>query len=197
MLEDWEKRLAEKIRPAEDKILRKTGRPLCPTCNLMKLTQEEIEALRRRAAPEDLMWLRWCTCRYADMHGLRRAEKERVYFAGDLDQGYVKVGFSCKVEWRMAGIQTGCPFKVKLFGVIQAPQRVERALHRYLQPWRSQGEWFHASPEVKEVVALAASGELERMVWDWLGRAKPTDQIDMRVVMGKPHPRLVRKLKRA
>ena len=196
MHEGWEKRMAEKIRPAEEKILRQSGRALCPTCNMMKLTVDEIEALRSRTPPEDVMWLRWCTCRFAGPHELKRAEMERVYIVGDLDEGYVKVGFSRGVEWRVAGIQTGCPFKLKVLGVIRAPQQFERALHRYLRPWRSQGEWFHATPEVREVVALATSGELERMVWGWLSRAKPADRIDMRVVMGKPHPLLARRLKR-
>lgn len=57
---------------------------------------------------------------------------------------HVKIGHSRNVYNRVAGIQTGCPFTVKIAGHWSTPhaREIERRAHAILAKYRWAGEWF-------------------------------------------------------
>lgn len=98
-----------------------------------------------------------------------------VYVVGP-EAGPFKVGIAKDVAKRLAAIQTGCPFPLKVHFTLEAPNalKVERAAHRKLLPFGTSGEWFDAPLEM--VVAAVKSEEtkappadapmIERWVYD-------------------------------
>jgi hypothetical protein len=83
-----------------------------------------------------------------------------VYFIaiGDPYITHVKIGFTSKhPASRLKGLQTGCPFKMRLLGFIFGTEDMERELHDVLKIDRAEGEWFRFS-EYAELIVL---GELK------------------------------------
>jgi hypothetical protein len=65
----------------------------------------------------------------------------------------LKIGKSKDPIGRMRTLQTGCPFRITLAGVIKCKDdlhalRVEKAMHGYFSDKRKQGEWFHCTTHV-------------------------------------------------
>ena len=78
-----------------------------------------------------------------------------VYFIGIGEQyvTHVKVGFTAgDPERRLAGLQTGCPFKMRLLGFIMGCPIMERELHSVFAEWRCEGEWFVFSDYIANVI---------------------------------------------
>lgn len=66
-----------------------------------------------------------------------------VYVVGCEEFTPVKVGHTHDgVESRMRGLQTGCPYPLKVLHVIPGTQTLETWLHRHMRPLRLCGEWF-------------------------------------------------------
>lgn len=63
---------------------------------------------------------------------------------------HIKIGISTNVPERLRGIQTGCPFPVKLLSQWRTPhaRKVEKAAHDALVKYRSAGEWFNIPTNV-------------------------------------------------
>lgn len=57
---------------------------------------------------------------------------------------HVKIGHSKDVNNRLKGIQTGCPFTVRIAGQWQSTRaiQIEHQAHRLLGKYRWAGEWF-------------------------------------------------------
>lgn len=57
---------------------------------------------------------------------------------------HVKIGFSQNVEKRRQGVQTGCPFTVRIVQSWRTTRAVEieRKAHQVLARYRWAGEWF-------------------------------------------------------
>lgn len=57
---------------------------------------------------------------------------------------HIKIGISTNVRQRLAGIQTGCPFPIKLASQWRTPhaRKIEQAAHAALVKYRTTGEWF-------------------------------------------------------
>ena len=78
-----------------------------------------------------------------------KMEGTSVYFIGSLESGTVKIGRSDNPENRLAKLQTGNPHKLVLYGFIDnVSQELESELHRILDPFRLEGEWFRLTDEV-------------------------------------------------
>ena len=78
-----------------------------------------------------------------------------VYFIGIGEQytTHVKVGFTAgDPKRRLAGLQTGCPFKMRLIGYMMGCPDMERELHSVFAEWRCEGEWFVYSEYVASVI---------------------------------------------
>ena len=85
-----------------------------------------------------------------------------VYFAviGDPYPTHVKVGFTTNdPEKRVRGMQTGCPFKIRLLGYVFGTQYREDELHCVLEYYRGLGEWFEYSDYVARVIEGELSAE--------------------------------------
>lgn len=78
-----------------------------------------------------------------------------VYFIGCGDPyiTHVKIGFTRKNPYaRMADLQTGCPFKLKMIGFVVGNIEMERELHDVLRDYRREGEWFALENYVRTIV---------------------------------------------
>lgn len=96
-----------------------------------------------------------------------------VYVVGP-EAGPFKVGIAKDVAKRLAAIQTGCPYPLKVHFTLEAPNalKVEKAAHRKLLPFGTSGEWFNAPLET--VIAAVKNEEPAKpspdapMVMHWL-----------------------------
>lgn len=70
----------------------------------------------------------------------------------------IKFGFSTDVAGRLLALQTAAPCRLRLLGSVPASANVERWIHRYLRPFRANGEWYSLSPEVITVVSALVLG---------------------------------------
>lgn len=87
-----------------------------------------------------------------------------VYFLGIGDPylTHVKVGFTRKNPFaRMAGLQTGCPFRMRMVGFVFGNEAMEAELHDVLRDSRKEGEWFEYTEYVERII----TGELNS---EWL-----------------------------
>jgi len=76
-------------------------------------------------------------------------ESTNIYFIGSLESGTVKIGKSNNPEKRLVELQTANPHKLVLYGVIDdVTSELESRLHRILDPFRLEGEWFKLTDEV-------------------------------------------------
>lgn len=85
-----------------------------------------------------------------------------VYFAviGYPYVTHVKVGYTKgDPEKRIRGLQTGCPFPIKLLGYVFGNANREQELHNVLRDERVFGEWFEYSDFVKQVIEGELSEE--------------------------------------
>lgn len=78
---------------------------------------------------------------------------EFVYFAAAGER--VKIGKANDVTKRLATLQTGCPYKIKLLKVERGGVAVERDYHRRFAALRENGEWFRHEGELAQFLAEA------------------------------------------
>ena len=74
---------------------------------------------------------------------LIRAEKTNLY----------KIGYTAgKVESRVKGLQTGCPYKISIIRELTGDQAKEKRLHNIFSEFRKEGEWFEFNKETLDEV---------------------------------------------
>jgi hypothetical protein len=67
---------------------------------------------------------------------------------------YVKIGITQRdVQYRIAGIQTGCPEKLEIYAVLPGDLFLERSLHERFASLRRNGEWFLREGALAEWIA--------------------------------------------
>lgn len=79
-----------------------------------------------------------------------------IYFAaiGEPYITWAKIGFTKgDPNKRIAALQTGCPFKLKLLGYIFGNLPMEQEIHDVLKHERGIGEWFRYSEHTERVIA--------------------------------------------
>lgn len=69
-------------------------------------------------------------------------KEDFVYFIGNRDLGFVKIGYSKKPKLRLRQIQTNCPFKVDLLKVESGNVENETRYHNKFSQYNTYGEWF-------------------------------------------------------
>ena len=79
-----------------------------------------------------------------------------IYFIKAEDKG-IKIGYTCykDVAQRVTAIQTCCPLKIELIGIIDGEYTDENELHLIFSKDRIRGEWFDISilKEVRKIIA--------------------------------------------
>lgn len=92
-----------------------------------------------------------------------------VYFLA-CDNKYLKIGFAGNVSERVKELQTGCPFELKLIGVLtDVPEECERWFHAVLREEHVRGEWFNLTTRVRLLVHEINGGARPRDVLE-IGR---------------------------
>lgn len=76
-----------------------------------------------------------------------------IYFIGS-ENGPIKIGKAKNVLYRLRGIQTGSPYQLSILGVMLGRPELEKAMHSKFKNYRLNGEWFEASEEIKEFIAM-------------------------------------------
>lgn len=84
---------------------------------------------------------------------------------------YVKFGKAENVKKRLSGLQTGCPYELKLIAVADWPDAEEGAIHSYLNAIRCRGEWFSRDSSVERVLGLMRDGQRGFDEWKRLTHA--------------------------
>jgi hypothetical protein len=167
MNEAWERTMAAKwkstAQPAKATIPAR-----CKKCDQPLLSPAQIEAACASADREKRFFLRWCVCSKTYDPSVARKARECVYIIGNLDVGFVKVGYSKGPRQRIPALAHQLPFEIETLAIIRGSMRLERAIHRYLRPHRARGEWFRATIPVREFIILAQSGRLQEMATSWL-----------------------------
>jgi hypothetical protein len=80
-----------------------------------------------------------------------------VYFIQCGDGGPIKIGIAEDAEHRMAALQTGCPYKLRLLDTYRPyygfdARLFEAQLHALFAPHRMDGEWFHPVDEIADFI---------------------------------------------
>jgi hypothetical protein len=81
-----------------------------------------------------------------------------IYFVEALGADAIKIGYTRGLadgtpHSRVSAIQTNCPLKLKLLATTPGSYDYERELHsRFTDDW-IRGDWFRASPALREFVA--------------------------------------------
>lgn len=83
----------------------------------------------------------------------RQADVRWVYFivAGE----WVKIGSSNHPTRRMSELQTGAQIDAEFMVAVRGTRRDEAQLHHRLAAYRSRGEWFELSPELRRIMHLS------------------------------------------
>jgi hypothetical protein len=75
-----------------------------------------------------------------------------IYFMQTGTEGLVKIGKSTDVNFRIETIQSWEPSALHIIRTLDAPDWVERWLHRQFAPHRKRGEWFKFHPDMLTIV---------------------------------------------
>lgn len=85
----------------------------------------------------------------------QEAQTPFVYVIQSGDDGPIKVGYAVDVPARIATLQTGNPYLLRLLYVLPGPQPLEWQLHQRLKDCRLVGEWFNG-PQVEGFLEFVA-----------------------------------------
>lgn len=78
-----------------------------------------------------------------------------VYLIGNLEYGFVKIGYSNDPNKRLKSLQTGCPFDISILDVFEGGPDVEKSLHKRYRRYSTRGEWFKVEGELKDYIEMA------------------------------------------
>ena len=81
-----------------------------------------------------------------------------VYFIGNTEFNFCKIGFSRSPESRIMDLQTGCPFALKVIHVIEGSLQTEKELHRKFRMLKTYGEWFKIEGILKDYLSPYLDG---------------------------------------
>lgn len=94
-----------------------------------------------------------------------------IYFIGNKQYDWVKIGVSIDPNSRLSGIQTGCPVELTIFYTHDGGQSIEQKLHETFHSVHLRGEWFRLSGPIQEYIDTA--NPIER--YQRINKIVPTD----------------------
>lgn len=74
-----------------------------------------------------------------------------VYFIQDDGCEYVKIGYAVDPYARLATLQCGTPYSLRIIRIVDGGQKAERWFHRRFAKLRIRGEWFSFTKEMLTV----------------------------------------------
>lgn len=117
-----------------------------------------------------------------------------IYFIA-CEPGPIKIGKTTArgLKGRFAGLQTSCPFELKLCRVSYGDLSVELVLHRMFAGYRLKGEWFKRNDELEllmdsleapdwEPRIVLSSGTLGSILMERSKLSTPQDHVEMRTI---------------
>jgi len=82
-----------------------------------------------------------------------------VYFVGNLENKWVKIGFTINLSKRLASVQTGCPCLLEILGYIKTKdaRKLEKKIHKKFNYYKMHGEWYVLSSEIIRFIETETS----------------------------------------
>lgn len=115
----------------------------------------------------------WTRRQIAELRLTMEADYEREASEGDppvvyfvqVDNGPdspVKIGVTTEggLSARLCGIQTSCPYKLRLLATMKGDYRDEERLHHSFRHARVMGEWFRPTPALLALIEGLRAGRL-------------------------------------
>lgn len=85
-----------------------------------------------------------------------------VYLIAAEGTQYFKIGYSINPQFRLAELQTGCPYFLQIVGQWPGSMEAEMRIHVRLESYRGIGEWFNVPSEiladVRVIIELECQG---------------------------------------
>jgi hypothetical protein len=75
-----------------------------------------------------------------------------IYFVTASELPFVKIGFAGSVRARIAALQIGSPYRLKVLTTFHGNMEDESTLHEILARYRASGEWFHWARPIHELI---------------------------------------------
>jgi hypothetical protein len=89
-----------------------------------------------------------------------------IYFIRNDRENSVKIGYSRDPWKRKSNLQVGSPERLRIVGLVAAPEAVEPILHARFWEYRLRGEWFHDNGDITADMNEMTFGEpWLRNVW--------------------------------
>lgn len=86
-------------------------------------------------------------------------DNDKIYFIGNIDYGFVKIGYSKNPNKRLGGIQTGCPFPLTILRIESGTTDHEKMYHNKFHRLNTFGEWFKIEGELKAYLGLGETNK--------------------------------------
>lgn len=75
-----------------------------------------------------------------------------IYFIGNKQYNWVKIGTTNNIRTRLHSMNTYCPFELTVFAVYSGIHSNERYLHKLFNDDRIKGEWYNLSSSVQDYI---------------------------------------------
>lgn len=79
-----------------------------------------------------------------------------VYFMQGVDGGFIKIGYSFNVAYRLKQLQCISPVQIKVLATIEGEKEFESFLHKEFAGCRHHGEWFHPTQSLMDFIERRA-----------------------------------------
>jgi hypothetical protein len=133
-------------------------------------------------------------------HNVMKSKAEAgqvVYFIGNREHKWVKIGYTGNIKSRLCAIQVSCPFKVSVLGTLKVTKDTARdsetILHKRFAANRINGEWFTLTDEMEKLIAHQADVKpIKAQVMPKARLIAPIDFMDERKIAQRQKPRRYR-----
>jgi len=89
---------------------------------------------------------------FSFIHIVEPLVKDKIYFIEAFGLDKIKIGFSRDPQKRLKELQTGSPVKLRLLVSMNGSQQQESMLHEKFAKLSIDGEWFHATKELRDYI---------------------------------------------
>ena len=74
-----------------------------------------------------------------------------IYFIALRDE-FVKIGYSTTPLKRFSSLQVGCPYPLKLVGLIPGTKEEEAEVQEMFSSWHVRGEWYRFNNQIWDYI---------------------------------------------